>query len=67
MPTQPSPQSPIHTTGCPFRIQSEGVSGTVVAIQFSGTSTNYLVVVDDNARPPIWVGESEITGASVGK
>lgn len=65
MPTQPAPQSPIHTTGQPFRVESEGVSGSVVAIQFSGASTNYLVVRDDGDCPPIWVGESEISGSSI--
>lgn len=47
-----------------FRVESEGVSGAVVAIQFSGTSMNYLVVRDDGGCAPIWVGESEITGSS---
>lgn len=36
----------------------------VVAIQFSGTSMNYLVLKDEGDCPPIWVGESEITGSA---
>lgn len=66
MPADPTAGAPVITPAAPFRVTTASEYGTVVAMQFTGASMVYLVVLDSaESAAPTWYAENEITKAWV--
>ena len=66
MPTKPEPGSDVLPLALPFLVATENLEGAIpIAMQFTGTSMNYLVVpTTSKDHAPVWISEAEITSCS---
>jgi hypothetical protein len=51
----------------PVRMEGARVQGTAIAMQFTGTEMNYLIVADNAETAPVWASESDVSLAYIGQ